>query len=543
MRGETRAVLMDGLRGAAEYGTAVAFSDRGVSALAKTGTAPMPGGGYEGLVVAVSPSERPSRAVVVMAPGAAGADAAGLAAELLGAPILRIGRARRGGYDVETMPLEEYVSRVVSAEAAASSRPAALQALAIVVRTFALGNRHRHERDGFDLCDLTHCQVIGRRTKASDAAALATRGQALFYQGRLATVYYTASCGGHSERPSAAWPGAKDQPYLPAKVEPDGRAESPWQSDVTAPDLQRALVAAGRRGQVLRDLAVIDRSPSGRVSRLGVAGFEPPEMTGEDFRLAVGRTLGWQVLKSTLFDVERIATGYRFRGSGLGHGVGLCVVGSARMAAGGRSVPEILDRYFPGTDVRAVAADAAPYASVQFEISLPAGEESERSRIEGLGRAALSEFSAKIGVAVPARVRLVFHPTVEAYTRASGQPWWTAGATRGQRVDFIPPSVLRQRGILERTLRHELAHVLTGDRLKGRPTWAQEAVAMDLAGESSVGDDRPRRAGPGEPAASCPADEEFRGVRSAGQLPKLYRRAAACYAAQRGAGRRWDEVR
>ncbi len=543
MRGETRTVLMDGLRGAAEYGTAAAFSGRGVSALAKTGTAPMPGGGYEGLVVAVSPAERPSRAVVVMSPGAAGADAAGLAAELLGAPVLRIGRTRRGGYDVEMMPLEEYVSRVVSAEAAASSGPAALQALAIVVRTFALGNLHRHERDGFDLCDLTHCQVIGQRTKASDAAALATRDRALFYQGRLATVYYTASCGGHSERPSAAWPGAKDQPYLPAQAEPDGRAESLWQSDVTAPDLQRALVVAGRRGQMLRDLVVLDRTPSGRISRLRVAGFEPPEMTGEDFRLAVGRTLGWQVLKSALFEIERTATGYRFRGSGGGHGVGLCVLGSARMAAGGRSVPEILARYFPGTAVRSVATDSVPQTPVQFEVSLPAAEERERSRIEELGRAVLSEFPAKAGVVAPARVRLVFHPTVEAYTRASGQPWWTAGATRGQQVDFIPPSVLRQRGILERTLRHELAHVLTADRLKGRPTWVQEAVAMDLAGESFAGDDEPRRAGPGGPASSCPADAEFRDVRSADQLPKLYRRAAACYAAQRAAGRRWDEVR
>ena len=46
--------------------------------------------------------------------------------------------------------------------------------------------------------------------------------------------------------------------------------------------------------------------------------------------MAVGRTLGWQVLKSTLFDVERTATGYRFRGRGRGHGVGLCVLGSAR---------------------------------------------------------------------------------------------------------------------------------------------------------------------------------------------------------------------
>jgi stage II sporulation protein D len=294
---------------------------------------------------------------------------------------------------------------------------------------------------------------------------------------------------------------------------------------------------------VLRDLGVIDRTPSGRVSRLRAAGFEPAEMSGEEFRMAIGRTLGWQVLKSALFDVERTATGYRFRGNGGGHGVGLCVLGSARMAAGGRAVPEILARYFPGTTVQRVATDPAPRPPVVFEISLPAGEEREQSRIEEVGRAALSEFSAKTGVATPAHVRLVFHPTVEAYMRASGKPWFTPAATQGDRVDFIPPSSLRQLGVVERTIRHELAHVLTGDRLKGRPIWVREAVAMDLSGESFAGDDGPRRGGRGGPALSCPSDAEFRQVRSAGELPNLYRRAAGCYAAQRADGRRWDEVR
>lgn len=348
LRGETRRVLVEGLHGAAEYGTAAVLGERGFSALAKTGTAPMPGGGYEGLVVAVTPAERPTRAVVAMAPGGSGLDAVRLAADALeaaprprrqpavGQPTtLRIGTARTGGgYDVTTVPIEEYVGRVVGAEAAASSGVEARKALAIVVRTFALRNRGRHEREGFDLCDLTHCQVMGRKTQAGDEAARATEGQALYFGGELANVFYTASCGGHSERASDAWPGMENAPYLRALADPECREDSAWVSDVAAGDLQRALVASGRRGQVLRGLEVVARSGSGRVTRVRLDGFEPPEMTGEEFRLAVDRLLGWQVLKSTLFDVERTGTGYRFRGSGRGHGVGLCVVGSARMAAG-----------------------------------------------------------------------------------------------------------------------------------------------------------------------------------------------------------------
>ena len=83
MRASTRNVLLEGLRGAAEYGTAAALRQGGVSALAKTGTAPMPGGGAMGLVVALSPAAAPTHGTVVVVPGAAGLDAAAVAADLL----------------------------------------------------------------------------------------------------------------------------------------------------------------------------------------------------------------------------------------------------------------------------------------------------------------------------------------------------------------------------------------------------------------------------------------------------------------------------
>ena len=293
------------------------------------------------------------------------------------------------------------------------------------------------------------------------------------------------------------------------------------------------------------------RTSSGRVSRLLVAGFEPSAISGEDFRLAAGRTLGWQVLKSTLFDVERTATGYRFRGRGRGHGVGLCVIGSVRLAASGRSAREILARYFPGTEIRPATRESEPQNETAIEIAVPAGEERERLRVEGLSQAALREFSAKTGVPPPPRIQLVFHPTVDAYVRASGKPWWTAGAANGNRVDFVPLSALRDRGLLEHILRHELAHVVTRERLARRPIWVQEAVAMHLSGDpriavasqaaSGAGADR-HGSGSSVPLA-CPTDAEWDGIRSADALEQAYARAAACFVAQTRAGRRWDEVR
>ncbi len=395
-----RAVVLDGLRWGAEFGTASAFHEHGMSALAKTGTAAMPGGGFEGLLIAVTPADHPSRAVVVMAPGASGRDAARLAVERLaalatgqtqeGESDVRVGIALpEGRFRVVTLPLEEYVSRVVSAEADPASGPEARQALAVVARTFAVKNRARHAREGFDLCDLTHCQVMGTARQASAAAARATGGQVLYYDGRVADVYYTASCGGHTERPSAVWPGSADPPYLPSRTEPECAGRDRWQSDLAAGDLVRALVASGRRGNVVRDLAITVLGASGRVAALRVDGLVPPEMTGGEFRTAVGRALGWQVLKSTLFRIERTAAGYRFVGSGRGHGVGLCVVGSSRMAAGGRSAREILERDLPGTEIRSAAAGQAR-SSPFVVVDLPVPEQRERysNRAGGRGGAA-----------------------------------------------------------------------------------------------------------------------------------------------------------
>jgi stage II sporulation protein D len=265
---------------------------------------------------------------------------------------IRVGFPRRGrGYNVVSMPLETYVARVLAAEAASNSPPAALDALAITIRTFALANRSRHHADGFDLCSETHCQVVRTASAATEASATRTIGRILLAAGMPASIYYTASCGGHTEVPSAVWPGAQDPPFLPSKPDPACGGLPSWHAEIADDDLLRALRAAGFRGKHLRALRTASRDESGRVARLSVEGLSPGEISGQDLRVAVGRTLGWQHLKSTAFDVGRQGRGYRFTGHGAGHGVGLCVIGSVHLAAEGERADEILEHYFPGLEI------------------------------------------------------------------------------------------------------------------------------------------------------------------------------------------------
>ena len=76
-------------------------------------------------------------------------------------------------------------------EVPASWPAAALQAQAIAARTFAV----RAAAGGKTLCDDQRCQVyIGANNEhpATSAAATATRGQVLTYQGALAEAVYSA---------------------------------------------------------------------------------------------------------------------------------------------------------------------------------------------------------------------------------------------------------------------------------------------------------------------------------------------------------------
>jgi SpoIID/LytB domain protein len=567
-RARTLEIVREGLRASARVGTASVLGTNGIEAMAKTGTV-VTAGVAQGIVVGVTPpTSRPATSgatapqigFVLLASGAAGMDAAALVVPrlrlgqvdrlratrgLASAPTtLRVGIVRQGGgYAIENVALEEYVARVLGGEAARNSAPAALEALAITIRTFALANRGRHQAAGFDLCDLTHCQVLGRPMPAMERAASATAGRVLLYRGSPAPVHYTGSCGGHTERAAIAWPGAADRAFLPAQPDDACAGEPAWSSELSVSDLMRALAGARFKGDRLRDIRIAGRQPSGRVTSLQLDGLTPDEIAATDFRTLIGRTLGWQHVRSTAFDVERTATGFRLSGRGAGHGVGLCVIGSARRAARGESADAILAHYFPGLTVRGIGGTAAR-TNTDLRIVLPAAEQSERELVRALAERSRDALVARLGLDVPPRITLRFHPTVESYQRETGQPWFTAGATLDGQAHFIPLTALRARGLLERTVRHELVHILTGPALAGRPLWVIEGAASYFADETTdqAADQLGRAEALRYQTGVCPVDRDLRKAASAEALRTLYGQAAACFARELKSGTSWRDV-
>jgi hypothetical protein len=73
------------------------------------------------------------------------------------------------------------------------------------------------------------------------------------------------------------------------------------------------------------------------------------------------------------------------------------------------------------------------------------------------------------------------------FTGRTGQPPWAAAATKDNRIETQPLAILKRRGVLHTTLKHELAHAIINIIGRGRaPRWLEEGFAIYLAGEGEM---------------------------------------------------------
>jgi SpoIID/LytB domain protein len=108
-------------------------------------------------------------------------------------------------------------------------------------------------------------------------------------------------------------------------------------------------------------LEPLERGGSGRIMKLRITGSEKTVVVGKE--LEIRRILSESHLKSSMFDVVYLdADGnetdcgsqwgvLRLVGGGWGHGVGLCQIGAAVMASKGYGYREILEHYYPGSEL------------------------------------------------------------------------------------------------------------------------------------------------------------------------------------------------
>ncbi len=252
---------------------------------------------------------------------------------------------------INAVDVEAYLPSVVHAEAD-GAQPTALEAQAIVSRTFAITAQRRHAAAGYHLCDLAHCQVYrgsGAASPEAEAAVKKTAGQVLLIGGIvLKPAYFHAACGGHTSTAADVF-GEDASGSAVSDVENGApRCKGPelaWNFEVEKKDLAAALGVAPA-GAAFEPL---HRDTAGRI--LDVRAFGK-RFTGQEFLSRMGRGFGWRAVRSLKFSTSETDTTLRLEGAGSGHGVGLCQLGARALAVKGVDAKGILLRYFPESQIK-----------------------------------------------------------------------------------------------------------------------------------------------------------------------------------------------
>lgn len=256
---------------------------------------------------------------------------------------------------VETLDIEKYLRGVVPLEAIPSWPPAALQAQAIVARTYAVGRRNLTRPFDVQANDADqHYGGTAAERPATSAAVDSTRGLTLRYNGGPATVFYSSCCGGHSADAGDTW-GRSSLPYLHGVADDPNCMASPdyrWRRTVPA-DRVRALLADRVRGTITSfDLADVDSTARARTVLVRDETGGATAFPIDDFRRRFGNdTVRSLWVRHISIDRTQAVPMIVIEGSGRGHGVGLCQWGARGLATVGADAAAILAHFFPGTEV------------------------------------------------------------------------------------------------------------------------------------------------------------------------------------------------
>jgi stage II sporulation protein D len=258
----------------------------------------------------------------------------------------------------------------------------ALKAQAVAARTYACRKMCEHAAESFDLYATVTDQVyggVGSADSTADRAIRETSGLVAVYRDSLIYAFYHSTCGGRTAAVGDVWDHAPE-PYL-VSVDDSGPGGRPWcaasryatwvcswtRSELSAILARYGAEAAcgGTVGGSVGRVKVEARTPCGRVARLRVESSRGSlELCGDKVRFGLRRgDPGNPILPSARFEVVSGETRgvLSLKGSGYGHGIGMCQMGALARAEAGQSFAEILQAYYPGVELRtAVVAGGVP---------------------------------------------------------------------------------------------------------------------------------------------------------------------------------------
>ncbi len=326
----------------------------------------------------------------------------------------QIYRDEMGYRVVNRVSMEEYLYGVAPGEMPESFAPEAQKAQAVCARTYAARQAANKSYDayGADVDDTTDCQVYlpSKENPSAIDAVDSTKGQILMCDGEFAQIYYfSTSCGYTSglevwgQEPVSylkkvslltenSWKW-KFESFIKDRTVSAYDSHSRyfrWTAKISLSDKSEALRsvlqqcadntegrltiqnAAGNTVSDCSGLGACKKAAVGARSKSGMATdlcleFENGSVhiyNENTIRTVLGAAVvsledkngnsvnDMTMLPSAAFVIEEAEEGdYDVYGGGLGHGIGMSQYGADGMANAGISYTEILDKFFPGTEL------------------------------------------------------------------------------------------------------------------------------------------------------------------------------------------------
>ena len=252
------------------------------------------------------------------------------------------------------LKLEAYVQCVILGEIPADFETEALKAQAVATRTYTMRNVQKTNKHEFGvLCaDPSCCQAFctpDEYLSRGGSAAYITRiqeaveqtaGEVLLYDGALAEATYFAASGGRTEAAVNVW--GKDVPYLQSVISNGEQAEE-YENKYYTFTRKAFLEKLGLPAELSEEItctSILYTQGKG-VDTITICGTV---YTGKEMRERLK-------LPSTVFQIAIEDDRIDIIVDGNGHRVGMSQYGADAMAVQGNTYQEILNHYYPGTEL------------------------------------------------------------------------------------------------------------------------------------------------------------------------------------------------
>ncbi len=303
---------------------------------------------------------------------------------------------------VNEINLDDYLASLLGSEMRNDWPLQSLSAQAVAARSTVLATRGRHHYgEAFDLCHDDHCQCyqgISRESEIARKALELVPNTILTFEQQVADARYAKTCGGLSDNYNVAWEDW-EIPYMTSvkccahngqnknrsnpeteiwnkesllkkilKSPPRWAACNPkafdypssakemeelytWSFEISQDEIEEFVERrTGENLGEITDIEVLERGVSGRIKYLRILGTSGTCTVGKE--LNIRRLLSESHLPSSAFVVDKDSDkGFTITGIGWGHGVGLCQLGAAALASEGWGWRDILNLYYPETNV------------------------------------------------------------------------------------------------------------------------------------------------------------------------------------------------